>query len=306
MDTGPWTAYGPNTGLRGYCVAPNGDIYHMRAFNHWGAGEKGIHNRVDVFGPDGKAKKSALVDGLSDGDCGIGVDAAGNVYVGANVKPADQPFPAEFMGKVPAKGWLWWDKDKREAPWCYTYYNPYLFHWGSVFKFGPTGGAFYGLGVAVKPGDAKAAAGLSPLVSPANAPAGAATYTTGYLNREVKVVGALWRYAGMGTIPTAMASANWGDPACGCLNSRLAVDEYGRVYMPNVFRFCVEMLDTAGNPVARIGRYGNADDAGPEISFAWPAFVSVAGGKLHVSDAVNRRVVVIRFDYVAEEIVEVK
>ena len=33
---------------------------------------------------------------------------------------------------------------------------------------------------------------------------------------------ALWRYAGMGVVPTAMASAKWGDPACGCLNARLA------------------------------------------------------------------------------------
>jgi hypothetical protein len=312
MATGPWTSYGPDAGLHGHCVAPNGDIYLIRAVNHWGWGERGVHSRVDVFGPDGKKKKPALVDGLGDGDCGIGVDAAGNVYVGANVKPAKEPFPADFMGKVPDKGWLWW-KEQREVPWCYPYYNAYLFHWGSVFKFGPAGGAFYGLGAAAKPKGAPADEEPSPLVSPANAPEGAQVYTTGYLTREVKVTGALWRHAGMGIIPTAMASANWGDPACGCLNSRLAADEYGRVFVPDVFRFSVEVLDTGGNLLARVGRYGNADSAGPasrlpepEIAFAWPAFVSVAGGKLFVSDSVNRRVTVVRFEPAATETCEIK
>ena len=51
--------------------------------------------------------------------------------------------------------------------------------------------------------------------------------------------------------------------ACVCRQSHLAVDEYGRVFAPNVFRFSVEMLDTNGNQLARIGRYGNADSAGP-------------------------------------------
>lgn len=312
IDTGPWTSYGPDQGLHGHCVAPNGDIYLVRAFNHWGWGEKGVHSRVDVFGPDGKKKRLALVDGLGDGDCGIGVDAAGNVYLGSNVKPADKPFPASFMGKVPAEGWVWWRKETREPPWCYPYYNSYLFHWGSVLKFGPGGGALYGMGLVAKTKDAPLDTSPSPLTAVSNAPAEAVTYATGYLDRKVKVVGALWRYGGMGTVPTSMASANWGDPACGCHNSRLAVDEYGRVFVPDVFRFSIEVLDSNGNQIDRIGRYGNADSAGPgspvpepEIAFAWPGFVSVAGGRAFVSDPVNRRVSVIRFEHAAEEVREI-
>jgi len=38
---------------------------------------------------------------------------------------------------------------------------------------------------------------------------------------------------------------------------------------------------------------------GPAIAFAWPAFVSVARGKVVVSDSANRRVSVIRFDHAA-------
>ena len=95
----------------------------------------------------------------------------------------------------------------------------------------------------------------------------------------------------------------WGDPGCICWNSRLAVYPYGRVYGPNVSRFCVEMLDTAGNRITRIGRYGNSDDGvgeEPGIAFAWPAHVDVAGGKVFVCDPSNRRIAVVGFTYAAE------
>jgi len=89
------------------------------------------------------------------------------------------------------------------------------------------------------------------------------------------------------------------------------VDGYGRVFAPNVFCFSVEMLDTNGNPIARIGRYGNGDSAGPgsrvaepEIAFAWPAFVAAAEGKVYMADATNQRIVIVRFDHAAEEIVQ--
>ncbi len=336
IATGAWTSYGPDAGLRGHCVDANGDIYMIRAVNHWGWGEGGIHSRVDVFGPDGKKKRAALVDGLSDSDCGIGVDASGNVYLGINVKPAEKPFPPEFMGRLPAGNWYRWsEKDgARQAPWCYPYCNPYLFFWGSVFKFGPEGGAVYGLGSGKKPKAPAPGDEPSPLLSTDNAPAGAAAYRSGYLNRDVKIAGARWRVQGMGIVPTTMAVCPWGDPACGCLNSRLAVDPYGRVYSPDVFRFSVGMLDVGGNLIAHIGRYGNADDGGARdegrgagqeapprpsdgaprltspaprpICFAWPAFVSEAGGRLFVSDPVNRQVTVVTFDFAAEETCELR
>ena len=63
---------------------------------------------IDVFGPDGKPKKTPLVNNLGTGDCGLGVNAAGNVYVGVNVKPNEQPVPDAFMGKVSADPFVWW------------------------------------------------------------------------------------------------------------------------------------------------------------------------------------------------------
>ncbi|MGQ9660931.1 MAG: hypothetical protein ACUVWX_01165 [Kiritimatiellia bacterium] len=292
LETGPWASYGPNIGLRGHCVAPNGDIYFLRS-NKWAGG---IVNRVDVFGPDGKLKKANFIDGLQAGDCGIGVDAAGNVYVGINAKAKGSPLPTAFQGKVPAQAWNWWRFDregKRDPPWCYPYQNPYLSHYGSVFKFGPTGGMIYGFSSKPKEGPEPELADIN------KAPAGAVPVVSGYLKHEGRVVGALWYYHGVGPIPAS--DFGWGDPGCICWNSRLAVDPYGRVFGPDVFRFSVVVLDANGNEISRIGTYGNEDSAGPgsrvpepEIAFAWPAYVAVADGMVYVSDPGNRRIVMIR------------
>lgn len=302
-----YRGFGPNLGIPGIAVSPAGDIYVMRTSNYGKADSYG--GRIDVYGPDGKMKKENIVDGLGFGDCGLGVDAAGNVYVGSNLKSAAKPLPDEFMGKAPDTPWIWW-KSSREAPWCYPHLNTYLFYWGSVFKFGPGGGVFYGQAPwnlkNKEYGPPKSADDL------ANAPPGAVSYRSAYLGYEVKAAGALWRYHGMGVMP-ASGDGLMPDPGCICHNSRMGVDPYGRVYVPDVFRFSVGMLDTNGNRIARIGHYGNADSAGPgskvpqpEIAFAWPTFVSINQGKLLVSDPVNRRVVIVRFDYQATETVTVR
>jgi hypothetical protein len=292
VKTAPFWVGGVNLGARGMAVSPAGDIYLMRA-----SGEKAVQSRLDVFGPDGKVKKAALVDGLGIGDCGVGVDAAGNVYLGVNVKPKDRLFPDEFRDKVPGANWLCWAQwtwQYRPAPWEYSMRNEYLYHWGAVMKFGPEGGAFYGRGSTEYP----ARKGAAPVARVENAPEGATDYMSGYLYGKVKAVGAQWRYPGMGIVPSS--ERMWGDPSCVCMGSRLSADPYGRVYMPNCFRFCVEVLDAAGNRIARVGRYGNVDDRGDEPRFAWPAFVSAVGDVMAVSDSVNRRVVTLRRTAAAE------
>jgi DNA-binding beta-propeller fold protein YncE len=290
VRTRPYTVLGLGLGLRGLTVAPNGDIYFVRA--HGGR----VQARVDVFAPDGTVKKEALIDGMGIGDCGIGVDAAGNVYVGANVKPRLDPFPKAFAGKVPKINWLCWAQWRwgyRPAPWRYSMRNEYLYHWGSVFKFGPSGGAFYGRSADWDKDPAK----LPEVCSVTNASQDTAAYRSGYYYRPVRVDGAKWRYPGMGIVPAS--ERMWGDPSCVCMTSRLAVDPYGRVFLPNVFGFCVEQVDSAGNRISRVGTYGNPDDVDGEIRWAWPAFVDVAGDRLYVSDSVNRRITVVRIDYAA-------
>ena len=300
LAIGGYRDYGVELGLRGHCIAPNGDLYVIRSSNVGEGVGKGIPALVDVFGPDGTPKKTPLINNIGHGDCGLGVDAAGNVYLGANLKAKDKPYPDWAMGKVPAEGWVWWNKP-REGLWNFPYYNPYLYHWGSVFKFGPEGGAFYGTSI---PGAASA-------LPVAAAPADSMALWSGYFMKEVKVAGAKWRYAGFGPVPTS--DVNWGDPACICMTARLAADPYGRVYVPDPFRFTVHMLDTAGNLITDIGHYGNMDNAGPaskhpepEIAFCWPAFVSQCDGRVFVTDSNNRRVTAVKFDHAAEETCELK
>ncbi len=295
-----YRGYGPNIGLRGHCVDLAGNLYLIRSNNHGygGVGDNdGTCGRVDAYRPDGTLKSDALINGLGHGDCGLGVDAAGNLYLGMNVKTAEAPLPEYFAGKAPAKGWVWWRKQRPE-PWRWPYYNPYLYHLGAVVKFGPEGGKVYGFGgrPAVKKGQPKPK--LSPLISAGNAPPGAAVFRSGYLAREIKVVGMKWHRLGCGVVPTS--DVGWGDPSCVCWTSHLAVDPYGRVFAPNPFRFSVEMLDAGGNAIARIGTYGNADDGTEDIRFAWPTFLSAADGRLYVSDFLNQRVSVIGFRHAAE------
>jgi len=280
---------------RSLTVAPNGDVYLMRI-----AGEKGVQNRVDVFAPDGRVKKPALVDGLGMGDAGIGVDARGNLYLGVNVKPSRARLPKAFRGKVPEANWLcWvqWTHQFRGAPWYYSMRNEYLYHYGAVMKFAPEGGAMYGRSpgaaepfLEVGGGRNRAAAALLE-----KSPAGAGEYRSGYLYHRVRVAGARWRFAGTGILPTS--ERYWGDPSCVCLFSRLDVDPYGRVFAPDCFQFRVHVLDANGNLIGHVGRYGNADDAGPGIHLSWPAYVHAAGDRLYVSDVLSRRVVVVGFDY---------
>ena len=72
-----------------------------------------------------------------------------------------------------------------------------------------------------------------------------------------------------------------------------------------IFTFSVDVLDTNGQPIARIGRYGNADDTrGP--AWAWPAFVAYSKGKIYVSDPLNARVVVVTLGHRLEKSVPVK
>ena len=292
---------------RGIAVGPDGKIYVLRNIVRHVAG------RVDVFGPDGKLVKEGLIDGLDRGACGLGVDPAGNIYVAVNIKPKGQPMPPPFTDKVPAKAWWFWYDAKlkpklfgdRPAPWSYTYYNPYLYHFGSMVKFSPTGGTFHGLrpvNVLAKKGDP-----ADPFTDPKNAPADAATFTTALMEREVKVAGALWVRQGYGLVPSQ--DCIWGDPGCACAMSGFAIDPFGRVFHPNVFRFCVEALDSAGNSLGRIGRYGNVDDkpaSASDVIFAWPHFVSYADDRLFVSDGVNQRVMIVKLTYAAEAACEVK
>jgi hypothetical protein len=91
------------------------------------------------------------------------------------------------------------------------------------------------------------------------------------------------------------------------------MDEYGRLWVPDIFRFRVTALDAAGNELARLGSYGNVDSAGPEsaipepaIPLTWPNAVAAGDGKVYIADRKSRRLVVVNLKYAAEASCDVK
>jgi sugar lactone lactonase YvrE len=312
---------GPHTGTRGLTVAPDGRIYMFTRNTHdenrkilGGKKPRGLitdyrtGGRVDVYTPDGKLARRGLVAGIpSLSGNGIAVDFKGNLCIGLNLHNPKKLYPDEFKGQVPELAWYtlygkgsgWYALPMRgipAAPWNRMHINFYLYHYGSVFKFGPEGGTVHWGG---KP----TAEGKHP--RPKGVPADAPEYRVGYLKQVTWCSGAEWRYRGFGL--NINRTERWGDPACGCNNSRFAMDGHARLFVPDYFRFHVAVLDSAGNEIARIGRYGNMDCRGKgskypevEIPLAAPNAVALIGDECYIVDRKNRRIVAVNLKYAAE------
>jgi DNA-binding beta-propeller fold protein YncE len=115
-----------------------------------------------------------------------------------------------------------------------------------------------------------------------------------------------WLYAGAGSVVGAV---------CSCPSSRIRLDWYKRVYTPEAYRHSLAALDTNGNLIMHIGRYGNFDDApggrngcrpgGEDFGITYVRFVSSTDNYLVFSDW-GERLVVLKLDYHADETVPIK
>ncbi|MEX1095926.1 MAG: SMP-30/gluconolactonase/LRE family protein [Planctomycetales bacterium] len=128
------------------------------------------------------------------------------------------------------------------------------------------------------------------------------------------IEGAEWFYGGVG-----FAGKNApGTGGCNCHNARFALDYLARSFVPELDHYSVAVLDSAGNLVLRIGRYGNADDGMPLVQDgASPAVRSIGGDevalfqapylathtdrRLFIADPGNYRLLSVRLGYHAEE-----
>lgn len=262
------------------------------AANHWG--HEGTGSRGLSVSPNGDlviigsreneeysvrvlapdGKERTVVRGVRGGDGSPVMDLAGNVYVACGPRPPGELVPGPLQGIAAVT-------------------NSYAGMYGSVIKFGPEGGQIF-----YPPADPKKEAWPPPdaekLLKLA-LPRGADAY----------VKGAQWVRPGFTIIPAG--------PFCACYTSRFAVDLYGRVFIPDVGLFSVQVVDAANNPLLRFGDYGNADSAGPgstipapAIPFAWPYGVSVGKSGVYVSDFINRRVLRVDLVHAAEAFAEIR
>ncbi len=130
------------------------------------------------------------------------------------------------------------------------------------------------------------------------------------------VPGARWFYGGGGF-------AGFNGPGCACWHSRFSLDFFARSFVPEMDQYRVAVLDSAGNLILRIGRYGNVDDGRPLLAAGGPAKARSIGGdevslfygaflathtdrRLFIADSGAQRVLSVKLGYHTEARIPLK
>lgn len=98
---------------------------------------------------------------------------------------------------------------------------------------------------------------------------------------------------------------------CECFHCKFDTDLYGRSFMPRAYAYHVQVLDTNGNRICQIGRFGNADKpamkAGDtDIGLGQCSYLASVSDKwLYIADDSNLRIIRVRLGYHAEKRVAV-
>jgi hypothetical protein len=117
----------------------------------------------------------------------------------------------------------------------------------------------------------------------------------------IRMGNVLWTYGGIAPVVQV---------GCTCEGSSFDVDRFERVFVPAVQTCSVNVLDTNGNLILRVGKYGNADNRGkdgpapdPDLAFIFPRYVTTTDEAIYVDDEENHRIVRAVLSYEAEETV---
>lgn len=129
--------------------------------------------------------------------------------------------------------------------------------------------------------------------------------------RGLWAMNAEWMYGGVG-FGGFNSSLSGG---CACWFARFKLDYFARSIAPEVVQYSVAVLDTNGNLITRIGRYGNLDSAGPkskeplggdEVGLFHPCFVAThTDRRIFISDIGNERIVSVKLGYYTEKILPI-
>jgi hypothetical protein len=293
------------------------------------------HKTMQEYLPSGKRVTSArktVIWKLSDAAVGPRFDAAGNIYVAEAVRPSNWIVPEKMAKHFTSKGVAVKPTGKRGGH--YTRYNGALgmstLLYGSIIKFTPKGGMVHWNKNRKK---GPFGCGQEPYVGEPQLDSSLKTtevdfVTQGaYLRTGLKVTGAEWVHPGIGHI---------GFYRCNCENITFDVDEFGRVFFPDVPQFQIRVIDTNGNPLTSFGDYGDANCMGPdspvidpgtkmlrprqatdpedlkspfaepEIAFSWLLGVGVTDDYAYMGDSLNQRLLRAKMTYAADETCAIK
>ena len=102
---------------------------------------------------------------------------------------------------------------------------------------------------------------------------------------------------------------------CSCPTQRLHLDWYKRTFVPEAYRHSFGVLDTNGNLIMHLGKYGNWDSAmgekstipvgGDNIAVFVPRYISGTDNYL-VYESWSERLTVLKIAYHAEETVPIE
>jgi hypothetical protein len=126
-------------------------------------------------------------------------------------------------------------------------------------------------------------------------------------NGRVWAKNMFWSVPGLDQMSLGDGHPLAGHYGCGCFHCRFDTDPYGRTFMPRAYAYHVQVVDSNGNRVCEIGRYGNADKPAmkpgdTDIGFGLCSYLATVSDKwLYIADDANVRIVRIKLGYQTEK-----